>query len=168
MEHPPGPSVVTHSLKSWRSVIGVNQDCFAAGTSMWFLKFYTRVSSVAGEEKHTNMVPLWLRTGPPGSGEDTPKDCKLWSQPHHPPGWILSEKRLDTALEQYLFVYLCWKSRDDARLIGPLANSCPDKNEGGISLPIRKRRGGTDWAGLKSRTNSQWDLPSILSVAKSP
>lgn len=77
---------------------------------MWFLKFYTRVSSVAGEEKHTNMVPLWLRTGPPGSGEDTPKDCKLWSQPHHPPGWILSEKSLDTALEQYLFVYLCWKA----------------------------------------------------------
>lgn len=73
------------------------------------------------------------------------------------PARLLSNTCLFTCSEE---------QRDDTGLIRQLANSGPDNLESGICLPIRKRRGGTGQAGLRRWTNSQCDLPSMLSVAK--
>lgn len=88
-------------------------------------------------------------------------------QPLNPPDQILSENSSLHSSWAILVCLLALKSKAmTPRWIGHWAYSGADDKAGGLSLPIRKRRGGRGRGGLRPGANSPRDLPSILSVAK--
>lgn len=88
-------------------------------------------------------------------------------QPLNPPDQILSENSSLHSSWAILVCLLALKSKAmTPRWIGHWAYSGADNKASGLSLPIRKRRGGRGRAGQRPQANSPHDLPSILSVAK--
>lgn len=120
-----------------------------------------------GKRKHTARVSGGCWQQLPGASEDTPKHCDplrvnskillTKSFLRIAPGLLLSNTCLFTCSKE---------QRDDPGMIGQLANECPDILQAGVSLPIRKRRGGTGRAGLRCWTTSWCDSSSMLCVAK--